>query len=370
MKLRYKILTGVATTFVVAIAALAVTLAYESPCPTTPPTVADAATMRAVMQRCYGQPRVLIVERVAKPVPKEGQILVEVRAGSVNPYEWHKTTGKPYILRFFKGVGAPDSPRVGSDFAGVIAAVGPGVTRFNAGDEVFGGAHGALAEYLVMREDGDVALKPAEVSFEQAAALPIAAVTALQGLRDHGRIEAGQKVLINGAGGGVGHFCVQLAKAFGAEVTATTRPEKFDVVRASGADHLIDYTREDFTAGGRRFDLVLDMGSPASLSKLRSVLVPGGAFVQVGAAKGTGGPLVRMLSGALRARLLKQRVTFFIAKPNLADLDTLRELIEAGKVRPIIEQSYRLDQIAEAIAYAATEQAGGKITIRIADSPA
>ncbi len=186
---------GVAGLFVVAIAALVITMSYESPCPSAPPPAPDGNPMRAVMQRCYGAPKVLTLERIAKPAPTDGEILIKVRAAGLNPYEWHMTTGKPYLLRLFKGLGAPDRPRVGSDFAGIVESVGRGVTRFKPGDEVFGGAGGALAEYVVAKEDGDIVAKPADLTFEQAAAIPIAAVTALQALRDHGRIAARQRVL-------------------------------------------------------------------------------------------------------------------------------------------------------------------------------
>jgi NADPH:quinone reductase-like Zn-dependent oxidoreductase len=365
MKLRYKILTGVAATFVVGIAALAITLAYESPCPTTPPTVAETETMRAVMQRCYGQPGQLTVERIAKPKPAEGQILVQVRAASVNPYEWHMTTGKPYIVRLFSGVGAPDSPRVGSDFAGVIAAVGPGVTRFKVGDEVFGGAHGALAEYFVTREDGDVALKPAEVSFEQAAAIPIAAVTALQGLRDHGAIAAGQKVLINGASGGVGTYAVQIAKSYGAHVTGVCSTRNVALVRSLGADRVIDYTQENFTEGAERYDLILDTVGNHDLLVLLEVMKPQGTLVGIGGNKTEMwiGPIWGMAKRNIVDSFVDQKLVGFVASVHTADLEFLAGLMSDGKMTSAIDRRYSLEETGAALEYIGTRRARGKVIV-------
>jgi D-arabinose 1-dehydrogenase-like Zn-dependent alcohol dehydrogenase len=218
MKLRYKILTGVGVFFALGITALAITVSYDSPCPEVPALAADATTMRAVMNRCYGVPQGLRVENIAKPTPGDGQVLIKVHASSVNPAEWYGVSGQPLMIRLFNGVGAPSHARVGLDVAGTVEAVGPNVTRFKPGDEVFGGVGGALAEYVVAREHGAIVMKPSNMTFEEAAGIPIAAITALQGLRDQGRIGPGQKVLINGASGGVGSYAVQIAKSFGAEV--------------------------------------------------------------------------------------------------------------------------------------------------------
>jgi NADPH:quinone reductase-like Zn-dependent oxidoreductase len=323
--------------------------------------------MRAVMQRCYGQPGVLTVERVAKPAPNEEQILVEVRAASVNPYEWHMTTGKPYILRLFKGVGAPDSPRVGSDFAGVIAAVGPGVSRFKTGDEVFGGAHGALAEYLVMREDGDVALKPTELSFEQAAAIPIAAVTALQGLRDHGRIAAGQKVLINGASGGVGTYAVQIAKAFGAHVTGVCSTRNVELVRSLGADRVIDYTQENFTEGAERYDLIFDTAGNHDVLDLLDAMTPQGTLVGIGGSKKDPwiGPLLSMARRNIIDSFVDQKLVGFIASVHTADLETLAFLMRDGKITSAIDRRYSLEETGAALEYIGTRRARGKVIVTL-----
>jgi len=367
MKLRYKILNGVAALFAVGTASLAITLAWESPCPTTPSTATSAETMRAVMQRCYGQPSVLTVERIAKPTPKEGQILIKVRAAGVNPFEWHMTTGKPYLLRLFKGVGAPDSPRAGSDFAGVVEAIGPGVTRFKVGDEVFGGAGGALAEYLLARDDGDVVIKPAELSFEQAAAIPIAAVTALQGLRDHGRIAAGQKVLINGASGGVGTYAVQLAKFYGAEVTGVCSTRNVELVRSLGADRVIDYTQEDFTEGKYRYDLIFDTAGNHDVSDLLGVLKPQGTLVGIGGSKKDPwiGPLWGMAKRKIVASFVDQKVLGFIASVTTADLEFLAGLARDGKMRSVIDRRYQLEETSAALEYIGTRRARGKVIVTV-----
>jgi len=367
MKLRYKILNGVAAIFVAGIAALAITLAYESPCRPTPPAIAGVETMRAVMQRCYGQPGVLTVERIAKPTPKEEQILIKVRAASVNPFEWHMTTGKPYLIRLFKGVGAPDSPRTGSDFAGVVESVGPGVTRFKVGDEVFGGAGGALAEYLLARDDGDVAFKPAELSFEQAAAIPIAAVTALQGLRDHGHIAAGQKVLINGASGGVGTYAVQIAKSYGAEVTGVCSTRNVELVRSLGADRVIDYTVENFTEGKERYDLIFDTAGNHDLLDLLDVVEPQGVVVGIGGSKKDPwiGPLWGMAKRKIVATFVDQTVVGFIASVNTADLDFLAGLMRDGKMQSVIDRRYQLEEISAALEYIGTRRARGKVVVTL-----
>jgi len=367
MKLRCKILNGVAALFAVGIATLAITLAWESPCPTTPPAAVGAETMRAVMQRCYGQPSVLTVERIAKPTAREGQILVKVRVASVNPFEWHMTTGKPYLLRLFKGVGAPDSPRSGSDFAGVVESVGPGVTRFKPGDEIFGGSGGALAEYVLAREDGDVAIKPAQLSFEQAAAIPIAAVTALQGLRDHGRISAGQKVLINGASGGVGTYAVQLAKYYGAEVTGVCSTRNVELVRSLGADRVIDYSQEDFTEGEELYDLIFDTAGNHDVSDLLAVLKPQGTLVGIGGSKKDPwiGPLWNMAKRRIIASFVDQKVLGFIASVTTPDLEFLAGLARDGKMLSVIDRRYSLEETSAALEYIGTRRARGKVVVTL-----
>ena len=251
MKTRNKILIGVAAVLALGFSALVITVSYDSPCPSAPPLAAGAKPIRAVMQRCYGVPDGLHVESIAKPVPGQGQVLIKVRASSVNPAEWYGVSGQPRMIRLSNGIGAPKRNRVGYDVAGTVEAVGPNVTLFKPGDEVFGGVGGALAEYVIAREQGAIVSKPNNMTFEEAAGIPIAAITALQGLRDQGRIAAGQKVLINGASGGVGTYAVQIAKAFGAEVTGVCSTRNVEMVRSLGADHVVDYTKDDFTEGQR-----------------------------------------------------------------------------------------------------------------------
>jgi NADPH:quinone reductase-like Zn-dependent oxidoreductase len=322
--------------------------------------------MKAVRQEGYGDPAsVLRIEDVERPTPTDEQVLVRVVASSVNSGDWRVVLADPVLVRLMSGLRRPRDPVLGGDVSGVVEAVGAGVTNLKPGDEVYGVRNGAFAEYVATRH---VVPKPRNLSFEEAAVVPIAALTALQALRDQGGLQAGQHVLINGAGGGVGTFAVQIAKAMGAVVSVTTKPEKADLLQSLGADHVIDYTHEDFTRGGRRYDLIVDVGGRRSLRAMRRTLNLGGTFVQVGAARGGIGVVGRMIAGMIRQRLLKQRVIVFISKASTADFDTIREWIEDGKVRPIIERSYTLDQIAEAIAFAATERAAGKIGIRVGAS--
>ena len=366
MKLRNKIFTGIGAVFVIGIAGLAIALGYDSPCTTAPPLAEGTNSMRAIMQRCYGAPgQVLTLERVAKPVPKQGQLLIKVHAAGINPFEWHMSTGKPYLVRLFKGFGAPDRPQLGSDFAGTVEAVGAGVTRFKPGDEVFGGAGGALAEYVIAAEVGDVVLKPAELDFEQAAGIPIAAVTALQGLRDHGGITVGQKVLINGASGGVGTYAVQIAKVLGANVTAVTSTRNVELVRSLGADQVIDYTREDFTVGAARYDLIFDTVGNHGLSSLRGALTPKGTLVTIGGGKKEPwiGPLVSMAKRKIVASFVDQKLVSFIASVTIPDLEFLGGLARDGKLRTVIDRRYALAETGAALEYIGTRRARGKVIV-------
>src|SRR5580692_9559996 len=258
MKLRYKVLGGIAILLVGAIAVLGLALSHDSTCPAAPPLAANTPSMKAVVYRCYGTPDVLKLEEIAKPPPADDRVLVKVHAASVNPLDWHYMRGKPYIVRPMAGVGKPDSILMGADFAGTIESVGKNVTRFKPGDEVFGDRDGAFGEYVSVRENGAIALKPNNMTMEQAAAVPIAGITALQALRDKGKVQPGQKVLVNGASGGVGTFAVQIAKTYGADVTGVCSTRNLDMVRSIGADHVIDYTKEDFTQGSARYDLIID----------------------------------------------------------------------------------------------------------------
>jgi NADPH:quinone reductase-like Zn-dependent oxidoreductase len=271
----------------------------------------------------------------------------------------------PFLVRLIEGLRRPKSAHLGVDVAGVVEAIGRDVTDVKVGDGVYGMGAGAFGEYAAGRS---FVAKPVNLGFEQAAAVPAAACTALQAVRDRGQVAAGQRVLVNGAGGGVGSFAVQIAKAVGAEVTGVTSPDKLDLVHSIGADHVIDYTAEDFTRGGRRYDVIIDVGGNRSVAAFRRALVPAGTLVLVAAGKGLFGSVGRFIGGAVRRRILRQRVVMFIAGgPFHENLRTLTELVEAGKVRPVIDRTYPLTEIGEAIGYAASERTRGKIVIEVAD---
>jgi NADPH:quinone reductase-like Zn-dependent oxidoreductase len=314
--------------------------------------------MRAIVCHQYGSPDVLHIEELERPTAGDDEVLIKVRAASVNPID-RLFRGEPYIVRAMTGLRKPKNTRVGHDLAGQVEAVGGNVTRFQPGDEVFGTSLGAFAEYVCGNEN-KLALKPANVTFEQAAAVPVAAITALQGLRDKGRIQPGQQVLINGAAGGVGTFAVQLAKSFGADVTGVCSTRNVDMVRSIGADHVIDYTREDFTRSGQRYDLMFDLVSNHSLLACRRVLKPRGIFVV-----GGGKTLFSLLRAPLLSPLVKQKVVMFIASINKQDLVVLKELMEARKVTPVIDRCYALSEVPEALRYLEEGHARGKIVITV-----
>jgi NADPH:quinone reductase-like Zn-dependent oxidoreductase len=367
MKRRNQVLGAVLIVVVAVVTSLAVLLSHDSPCGTAPGLPAGTPSMKAIVYRCYGSADAVRLEIVAKPVPTDDRVLVRVRAASVNPLDWHFMRGKPYIMRPMSGVGTPKDIRLGVDFAGTVETVGRSVTRFKPGDEVFGGADGAFAEYVTARAMGSLALKPPNMTFEQAAAVPIAAITALQALRDQGKVRPGQKVLINGASGGVGTFAVQIAKAFGAEVTGVCSTRNLALVQSIGADHVIDYSRTDFTQGSQRYDLIVDNVGTHSVLEYRRVLNPQGALVIVGGQ--SAGRWIGGLSGALNAKLVapfvSQRIGFFLAQLNHDDLDVLRDLMQSGKVTPVIDRHYPLSQTAEAIRYVEAGHARGKVVITL-----
>src|SRR6204780_2160811 len=286
MKLRYKVLGGLAIVLVVACVALSLVLSHDSPCPAPPSLAANTPSMKAIVYRCYGNSDVLKLEEIAKPAPADDRVLVKVHAASVNPLDWHYMQGKPYVMRAAAGVGKPDSILIGADFAGTVESVGKSVTRFKPGDEVFGDRDGAFGEYVSVRENGAMALKPTNMTMEQAAAVPIAGITALQALRDKGKVQPGQKVLINGAAGGVGTFAVQIARWMGAEVTGVCSTGNVDLVRGLGAHFVVDYTREDLTAGEQRYDGIFDLVGNRRLSEFRRALTPRGTYIGCGG----GGP--------------------------------------------------------------------------------
>lgn len=365
MKLRNKILLGLAGAVALGIVGVFIAVSIDSPCPSTPVAETGDTTMLALRHRCYGIPRGLQAETRARPEPGEGEVLVRLRASAVNPAEWYQTSGRPRLIRLARGIGAPGSEYVGYDAAGVVEAVGPGVTKFKTGDEVFGGIGGAYAEYGLARETDPIVHKPETLSFEEAAGVPIAATTALQGLRDHGRIQAGQKVLINGASGGVGIYAVQIAKAYGAEVTGVCSTRNVEMVRSLGADHVIDYTREDFTKRPERYDLILDNVGNHGFFPLESVTKPGGVIVTVGGPKDNAyfGPLSRIFASKIAAMFIEPRMPFFIARINQADMQVLADLAREAKLRTAIDRRYPLARVGEALEYLGGGHARGKVII-------
>jgi len=332
---------------------------------TDPTAKTTAATMKAVVQDRYGGSEVLRPARVARPVIADDQVLLRVSAAGLDRGTEHLMTGKPYVARLFVGLRKPKNPVPGRDAAGTVAAVGSSVTRFAVGDEVYGVAPGSFAEYAVARED-KLARKPRNLSFSQAAAVPVSAGTALQALVDAGRVQAGQSVLIIGASGGVGTYAVQLAKAFGAEVTGVSSTAKTDLVRSLGADHVIDYTREDFADGTRQYDLILDIGGSTPVKRLRRALRPRGTLVFVGGENsGNLTGLGRQIRGALISPFLRQRLVLLVAKERATDLEKLTGLIEEGKVIPSVERSYPLDEAPDAMRLLEQGQVRGKVVITI-----
>src|SRR5438552_6416176 len=329
------------------------------------PTLAGEAkqTMRAIVQEGYGSADARKLRVIERPALAEGGVLVRVRAASVNALDWHSVHGGLMIRAVSTLMRQKDEPVRGVDVAGVVEAVGPNVTRFGPGDEVFGGAPAAFAEYALAREDR-LALKPRNVSFEQAAAVGVAGRTALQSLRDHAQVKPGQRVLVNGAGGGVGTFAVQIAKALGAHVTAVNSTRNLELIRSLGPDEVVDYTKEDFAQRGGRYDAIFDVAGNRSVSDMRRVLVPNGILLLVGADKRGGMAIFSRIGSAfVRSRVLKQRIVFFVAKTTLADLVVLKELIEEGKLRPAIDRTYPFSEAVEAVRYVGTGQARAKVVI-------
>jgi NADPH:quinone reductase-like Zn-dependent oxidoreductase len=325
--------------------------------------------MQAVVYHDYGPPDVLRLEEVEKPLPNENQVLVKVRAAAANPLDWHYVRGSPYVVRIGTGLFKPKDARLGVDLAGEVVAVGSNVTQFKPGDEVFGTTGtGSFAEFARASQN-KVVLKPASITFEQAAAVPVAALTALQGLRDQAKVHSGQKVLINGASGGVGTFAVQIAKTFGAEVTGVCSTRNVDMVRSIGADHVIDYTKEDFTKSGQRYEVIYDTVGNRSLSDLRRVLVPNGIAILIGGggpnSGGVIGPLADPIKAFLYSPFVSQKFVFFLAEIRKEDLATMSELMEAGKVKPVIDRTYPLSQAPEAIRYLEQGHARGKVVITV-----
>ncbi|MCU0759376.1 MAG: NAD(P)-dependent alcohol dehydrogenase [Steroidobacteraceae bacterium] len=361
---------------VLAGAGLAIALHHAAPCPASAgPGVAAGAsggnTMVAILQRCYGPPESLELARLPRPEPGPGQVRVRVVAASVNPLDWHYVRGEPRVMRLASGMGRPREPRLGADYAGVIDAVGPGVMAWRPGDEVFGMRAGAFGEYLVARADGTIARKPENLDFAQAAALPVAALTALQALRDHGALRPGQKVLVNGASGGVGTYAVQMAKAMGAEVTGVCSTRNVALVRGLGADRVIDYTREDFAGEGAVYDLVVDMVGNRAPAEVLAALRPGGTWVVVGGPSDGPwlGPVASLLRALAHAPFASQRIVPFFSVGNRADLEAVARMAAAGKLRPVIERRHPLREVPAAIEYVERGRARGKVVIEVAEPP-
>jgi NADPH:quinone reductase-like Zn-dependent oxidoreductase len=327
--------------------------------------------MRAAVHESYGSPaRVVAIRDLEMPVPGPDEVLVRVRAASVNIADWYAVTGRPWVARGSTGVRAPKETRIGVDYAGVVETVGSDVTELRAGDEVFGGRTGACAEYVLAKTDGAIVKKPANVTFEEAAAVGVAATTALQAIRDHGKLESGQRVLVHGASGGVGTYALQVAKALGGEITAVCGPQGVEIARALGADDVVDYSREDVTRGDRRFDLAIDIAGTRSFRQLKRVLTPGATLVVVGGKRAgrVFGPLAHVAACKLGAMLASQKSAFFIAKLNKGDMEALRELLEAGRLRSVVEDVFPFDCAADALEHMGSGHPRGKVVVTVADA--
>jgi NADPH:quinone reductase-like Zn-dependent oxidoreductase len=324
--------------------------------------------MKAIVHCEYGSPDVLELKDVETPVPNDNQLLVRVRAVAVNPLDL--TITGPLALRPMSGLRKPKETRVGVDYSGTVEAVGKNVTNFKPGDEVFGGKTGSFAEHICVLADRAVVAKPSNVTFEQAAAVPVAAITALQGLRDKGHIQPGQKVLVNGASGGVGTFAVQIAKSFGAEVTAVCSTRNVDLVHSIGANHVIDYTKEDFTNGTEHYDLIFDLVCNHSFAERRRVLTPQGICVMAGIGgagwhDGILGKIVGELYAIARSRFIGQKFVAYIASFNQKDMMTLAELLQSGKIKPVIDRTYKLSEVSKALWYLQEGHARGKVVLSV-----
>ena len=360
--------TSIAVVVLLVVGAISLAVAYwrsDNDCEQRHAT-APRNPMKAVTYCEYGGPEVLQIEEVEKPEPGDDEILVHVRAVSLNPYDMHFLHGTPYFMRLMgTGVRVPSFTRIGVDFSGVVETVGKDVTEFQPGDEVFGGRQGALAEYVVVKRV-NIAKKPASVSFDEAAGVNIAGRTALQGLRDHGRLKPGDKVLINGASGGVGTYAVQIAKHLGAEVTGVSSGRNTELVRSLGADHTIDYTKQDYTQGSDRYDVILDNVGNHSIGANRHVLTPTGKYVMVSGPKGKWiKPMDRAIAVGIYARFVDQEMGMMMAQTNETDLPLFADLMQQGIVKTVIDRTYELGEVQEAMRHLETGRARGKVVVRI-----
>jgi len=367
MALRYRILSGILTVIALGVLSLAIAMSHNGPCGAAPPLPAGATPMKAIVHHCYGSADVVRYEDFPKPAPADDEILVKVHAASVNPLDWHHLEGTPYLVRLDAGFGTPTNPRLGVDFSGTVEAVGKQVTRFKTGDEVFGGKFGALADYVAVRQERAIALKPANVTYDQAAAVAIAGITALQGLRDKGHIRPGQQVLINGASGGVGTFAVQIAKSYGATVTGVCSTRNLELVRSLGADRVVDYTREDITRGAQRYDLILDNVATHSLFDYKRILNPHGIYVMIGSTD----PgywfawLWKPLEAWAISPFTSQKFGMIFADLTPNDLGTLAQLMQSGQLTPVIDRTYKLSDAADALRYLEKGHARGKVVVTV-----
>src|SRR5437764_7149662 len=329
---------------------------------------APANPMKAVVYCEYGLAN-LKIEQIEKPTPTDDQVLVRVRAASINPYDWHFIEGTPKFIRLGVGLRKPKDTRLGVDYAGTVEAVGKNVIKFKPGDELFGGKGGSFAEYVCVRQDRLIATKPANITFDQAGSADIAGVTALQAVRDKGKVQPGQKVLINGASGGVGTFAVQIAKSFGADVTGVCSTRNLEMVRSLGADHVIDYTKEDFAKGDQRYDVILDNVPNHSLSECRRILNPAGKYVMIGGGGPNDnrwiGPFGRLIQTLVVSPFVSQKMGMMMAQLKKSDLAILGDMMQSGKVKAVIDRTYKLSELPEAIRYLEEGHARGKVVITV-----
>lgn len=366
MRIVKALLKLVALVLVISIAGLAVAISYNTDCPAPRVDASGGETITAAVFDCYGPPEVIQLAQIDKPVPAANEVLVKVHSAGVNPLDWHYMRGSPYLMRLASGLGAPKDTRMGVDFSGTVESVGSDVTDFKPGDQVFGGSNGAFAQYITVRQTGAIAHKPENVSFAQAGTVAIAGVTALQGVRDKGQLQAGQKILVNGASGGVGTFAVQIARAMGAEVTGVSSTRNHDLLRSLGANHVIDYKTQNYTEGPQRYDLIIDMIGNHSPKSNAAVLTPNGRLVIVGGAKGDWvGPLQGPLRAMLQSPMLDQEVIVLMAQLSGSDIEDLADMMLAGDVLPVVGKSFALEEVAEAMVLSESGRARGKIVIEI-----
>ena len=367
MKLRYKILNGILVVLILLIGSVGIAIGYTADCEMATASNAQENSMKAVIYRCYGSPEVLEYVDVSKPTPADDEVLVKVHAAGVNPLDWHYMRGKPYLMRLMSGIGAPKRQTMGVDFSGIVEAVGKDVSKFKVGDSVFGGRSGAFGEYVSIPESRALALKPNNMTHEQAAAVSIAATTALQAIRDMGKLQAGEKVLINGASGGVGTYAVQIAKYYGADVTGVNSTRNVDMVLSIGADRIIDYKKDDYTTQDIKYDLIVDMVGNHSLSKNLAVLNSNGRLVNVGSSeKGNWiAPLITPIKALFMNPFVEQEIVGFVASMNHEDINLLAEMMQAGKLTPVLDKRFPLSETAKAVTYSETGRARGKIIVTV-----